>query len=136
MNSNPQGARLYLDGAYRGVTPYKYSDSKIVGSSTPIKLTKEGYEDFQGVLSRSERPDVGAVVGGCFFLFPFLWTMQYDSAHFYDLQIAGASSSSKPAMESEKLESRLQELKKMLEQNTITQEEYNALRKRAIDGAK
>jgi membrane peptidoglycan carboxypeptidase len=39
-------------------------------------------------------------------------------------------------MENEKLESRLQELKKMLEQNTITQEEYNALRKRAIDGAK
>ena len=134
INSNPQGSKLYVDGAYRGVTPYKYSDSKIVGSTTQLKLAKDGYDNLQTVLSKSERPDVGAIVGGCFFLFPFLWTMQYDSQHYYDLIAPEASTTN--TTDSEVLEIKLQRLKKMLEQGTITQDEYTTLRKRAIDGAK
>ena len=136
INSKPPGAKLYIDGAYRGVTPYKYSDSKIVGSSTPLKFTKDGYQDLETTLSRSERPDVGAIVGGVFFLFPFLWTMQYDSEHFYDLQPMGAASAKEAVVKSEDLETRLKELKKMLDDGSLTQDEYNSLRKRAIDNAK
>ena len=68
MNSKPQGAKLYMDGQFKGETPFPYSDTKIVGSTTTIKLTLPGYEPFDGILSRNERADVGAIVGGALFL--------------------------------------------------------------------
>jgi hypothetical protein len=49
-------------------------------------LTKEGYEDFMASFSRDEEVDVGAVIGGIFFLFPFLWTMKYKPFHTYELE--------------------------------------------------
>jgi hypothetical protein len=85
IRSDPSGAKVYLNEQYRGVTPYLYSDQKIVGSATRIKLTKEGYEDFYAVLTRDERVDAGAVVGGLIFFFPFLWVMEYDPVHTYEL---------------------------------------------------
>jgi len=61
------------------------TDTKIVGSATPIRLVMEGYDDFNGVLKRNEEANVGAIIGGVFLLFPFLWTMDYKSAHTYEL---------------------------------------------------
>jgi len=46
----------------------------------------EGYEDFLGSFSRDEEVDVGAIIGGIFFLFPFLWTMKYKPFHTYELK--------------------------------------------------
>jgi ABC-type oligopeptide transport system substrate-binding subunit len=86
IQSNPSGAKLYMNGEYMGVTPYSYSDTKIVGSSTDVRLEKEGFETLHTFLSRDERVDVGAIVGGVFFLFPFLWTMKYNPTHTYELR--------------------------------------------------
>lgn len=86
IQSNPSGAKLYMNGEYMGVTPYSYSDTKIVGSSTEVRLEKEGYEPMFTFLSRDERVDVGAIVGGVFFLFPFLWTMKYNPTHTYEMR--------------------------------------------------
>lgn len=85
INSSPNGAKLYIDGEPVGNTPYTYTDTKIVGSSTPIRLVKEGYEDYNGVLKRNEEANVGAIIGGILFLFPFLWTMDYKATHTYEL---------------------------------------------------
>ncbi len=85
INSNPSGAKLYIDSEPVGTTPYTYSDTKIVGSSTPLRLVMEGYEDFNTVLKRNEEANVGAIVGGIFLLFPFLWVMDYKSQHTYEL---------------------------------------------------
>ena len=76
IQSTPPGAEVYINMQKKGVTPYAYSDTKIVGSSTNIKLVKTGYQDFDVTLVRNERADVGAIIGGCFVLFPFLWTMK------------------------------------------------------------
>ena len=92
IESNPSGAKVYMNGEYKGVTPYSYSDTKIVGSSTDVRLEKEGYETFNTVLSRNERADVGAIIGGVFFLFPFLWTMKYNPVHTYELRPSGTAS--------------------------------------------
>ena len=48
-------------------------------------LKLNGYEDCHILLVRNERADVGAIVGGCFFWVPFLWTMQYNPSHTYEL---------------------------------------------------
>ena len=85
INSAPNGAKLYVDGEPVGTTPYTYSDTKIVGSSTPIRIVMEGYEDFNGLLKRNEEANVGAIIGGFFLLFPFFWTMDYKTAHTYEL---------------------------------------------------
>lgn len=61
-----------MNEEYKGVTPLTYSDTKIVGSVTTLRLEKEGYETFNTLLSRNERVDVGAIIGGLFVLVPFL----------------------------------------------------------------
>ena len=85
IHSKPEGARLYEDNVYVGTTPYTQKDSKIVGTQTPLKLTLDGYEPFETHLSKDEKADVGAIVGGVFFLFPFLWTEGYLPEHTYEL---------------------------------------------------
>ena len=49
VTSNPSGARVYLDGAYKGTTPYTIT-SVSVGSHT-IKLTKTGYGDITKIVN-------------------------------------------------------------------------------------
>lgn len=85
INSSPNGGKLYLDGEAVGTTPYTHTDTKIVGSATPIKIVMDGYQDFNGVLKRNEEANVGAIIGGFFLLFPFLWTMDYKGTHNYEL---------------------------------------------------
>lgn len=86
IQSDPNGAKVYMNGEYKGVTPFSYSDTKIVGSTTDVRLELEGYETLHTVLARNERADVGAIIGGLFFLFPFLWTMKYNPVHTYELR--------------------------------------------------
>ncbi len=86
IQSDPSGAKLYLNGEAVGETPYMHTDTKIIGSTNTVRLTMDGYEDFIGSFSRDEEVDIGAVVGGIFFLFPFLWTMKYKPFHTYELQ--------------------------------------------------
>ena len=86
IQSNPSGAKVYMNEEYKGVTPLSYSDTKIVGSTTYVRLELEGYESLNTILSRNEAADVGAIIGGVFFLFAFLWTMKYNPIHTYELR--------------------------------------------------
>lgn len=88
IHSKPEGAKVYMDNVYVGKTPYTYKDMKIVGSKTPLELKLDGYETLDTHLSKSEKPDIGAIVGGIFFTFPFLWTMEYLPEHTYELEPA------------------------------------------------
>ena len=92
IQSSPSGAKVYLNGEYTGVTPYTHTDTKIVGSSTQVRLEKEGYETLNTAFSRNEDADVGAIIGGIFFLFPFLWTMKYKPVRTYELVPSGNAS--------------------------------------------
>jgi hypothetical protein len=85
LQSSPSGAKLYMNGEPVGKTPYTHTDTKIVGSTTILKITLDGYEDFNGVLTRNEEVNVGAIIGGLFLLFPFLWVMDYKPMHNFEL---------------------------------------------------
>ena len=52
-----------------------------------VTLKQEGYEDFYTVLNKNEKADAGAIVGGIFFLFPFIWTMGYNPSHTYEMYL-------------------------------------------------
>ncbi len=85
INSVPKGAKVYIDDQYKGVTPYDYSDTKIVGSPTRIRLVKEGYEEFHTTIQRSESFQPCACAGGVVFLVPFLWIMGYNPDRTYEM---------------------------------------------------
>ena len=85
IHSIPSGAKLYLDGEPVGRTPYRHTDTRITGATMGVKLEMEGYETLHSSFSRNEEVDVGAVVGGVFFFWPFLWTMKYKPTHSFEL---------------------------------------------------
>ncbi|MDD4776846.1 MAG: PEGA domain-containing protein [Fermentimonas sp.] len=86
IQSNPSGAKVYMNEEYMGVTPLSYSDTKIVGSTTSMRIEKEGFEPLYTYLTRNEEVDVGAIIGGIFVWVPFLWTMKYKPVHNYELR--------------------------------------------------
>ena len=96
IHSNPQGAKLYLNGEPVGRTPYAMTDTKIVGSTTIVRLEMEGYEPTHGTIARNEQFSVGACIGGVFLLFPFLWIMEYKPLHTFELQPAANQTARAP----------------------------------------
>ncbi len=145
INSNPRGARVYLDGEPVGTTPYHYSDTKILGTTTEIRLEAEGYEPFYTYMTRNEEVDAGAVVGGLFFMFPFLWTMKYKPSRTFEMIPLGANEAqpvqaTAPAAAvvpvGKSNVERLRELKQMLDEKLITQQEYDATKKKILEDIK
>ncbi len=89
INSMPEGARVYVQDQPVGYTPYTYSDTKIVGTVTPIRLEFEGYKPLTTVLVRNEEIDVAPIIGGFCFAWPlWLWSMKYQPMHLYELMPA------------------------------------------------
>ena len=89
INSIPSGAKVYVDGEYRGSTPYYYKDQKIIYSSTYLKLKKKGYDDFNISFQRNEEFAPGPCVGAVLVYFPVLWIMKYRPERTYELEKKG-----------------------------------------------
>lgn len=106
-------------------------------------------------LVRNERADAGAIVGGVFLLFPFLWTMKYDPEHTYELRTANGNSqpvttpntlvdtqssgvSMPAAAQSAGIKSkadRLRENKRLYDEKVLTEKEYEAEKKKILDSS-
>ncbi|MFN0030831.1 MAG: PEGA domain-containing protein [Flavobacteriales bacterium] len=133
IQSTPSGADVYMDGQPLGKTPVSYSDTKIVGSSTSVTLKKEGYADLNTTLTRDEKADVGAIIGGCFLLFPFLWTMEYNPTHNYTLISASASAGNGTTAKTTDSTADLIRLKGLLDQGAITEDEFTTLKVKILN---
>lgn len=142
IQSSPTGAKLYVDGEPVGKTPYTHRDTKIVGSSTTIKMEKEGYEPLTTSFSRNEEVDVGAIIGGLFVWIPFLWTMRYKPTHSYELtplvgtQQEPAVTAPKPSVLLGSKAEQLRELKGLLDDKVITPAEYESEKKKILEDDK
>jgi hypothetical protein len=86
IHSIPEGAKLYINDEPVGTTPYLHRDTRIVGSTTRVRLEQEGYKILNASFSRNEEADAGAIIGGVFLYVPFLWTMKYKPTHTYELK--------------------------------------------------
>jgi len=138
IQSNPSGAKVYLNGEPVGTTPYTHRDTKIVGSTTTVKLEKDGYDPLNTSFSRDEEVDVGAIIGGIFVLVPFLWTMKYKPTHTYELTPSSGNEQqiikTTPQQNQTKSKAdRLRELKQLLDEKVITQEEYEKEKKKILE---
>jgi len=134
IQSNPSGAKVYFDEEPVGFTPYYHSDTKITGYTTEIILVKEGYDTLITYMSRNETVDAGAIVAGWFLIIPFLWTMKYKPVHYYELvpktgAIVPSIEPFNPASKS----NRLRELKSLLDDKIITEEEFQKEKKKILD---
>lgn len=85
IQSNPPSAKVYIDGNYAGTTPFTMSDTKMVGSSTQVRLEYPGYQPLDTVITRNEEFDVLACIGGLLVLVPFLWIMKYRPVHMFEM---------------------------------------------------
>jgi len=82
----PSGAKIYVNDEFRGETPYTLADNNIIGTTSAIRLEKEGYQPFTTFITRSEEIDPAPVVCGLIFT-PvwWLWAMKYRPVHAYEL---------------------------------------------------
>jgi hypothetical protein len=90
LQSQPPGALVKINGVQVGTTPYTHSDTKIVGTTTPIRLEAPGYKPMDVMIQRNEEVDPLALIGGIFLLVPFFWVMRYHPTHMYQLVPEGA----------------------------------------------
>jgi hypothetical protein len=138
IRSSPSGAKVYLNGEAVGTTPYSHTDTKIVGTTTQVLLEKEGYEPLNVSFSRDEEVDVGAIIGGVFFLVPFLWTMKYKPLRTYEMKpISGVQVPFAPGpgdiqMSASKAD-KLRELKELLDDQIITPAEFEKEKKKILE---
>ena len=138
LKSNPNGAKIYVNGSYQGTTPCTYSDDKIVGSRTFFTLKLDGYQDCMVMLVKNEQTNVLAVAT-CFLLVPLLWLDDYYPEHTYELQKEGTISDADAAADSSSngdFGILLRHYKKMLDDRAITNDEYISLRRKAINNSK
>lgn len=136
IQSNPPGAKVYINGESVGVTPYTMTDTKIVGSCSVVRLEKDGHETLNTSICRNEQADVGAIIGGVFLLVPFLWTMKYNPTHSYELYpLEGHEEESeiKNNNTAESKTTRLLELKTLLDKGIITKEEFEIEKKKILN---
>ena len=87
INSEPKGASVYVDGQKLGKTPYLVSDSKTFFTKTTLTLKKDGYEDVNAFITKDGSINIGACIGGVFFLIPFLWIKDYQPVYNFELDV-------------------------------------------------
>lgn len=147
IQSYPSAAKVYINGEQVGVTPYWYGDTKIIGSVTNIDLIKDGFEPLYTMIERNEQVDFGAIIGGFCLWFPFLWTMQYNPTHNYELipimqqspqttpEVVALQPTEQPAQNqsvSTKAQ-QLRELKQLLDEKLITKEDFEKQKQKILD---
>ncbi len=88
IKSNPPGAKVFLNGEPVGKTPFTMTDTKVVFTSTAVRLEKPGYEPLNTTITRSEEFDIGPFCGGFFTFVPitWLWMFKYRPEHVYELE--------------------------------------------------
>lgn len=86
IKTKDAGVDVYIDDSYYGKTPVAYSDTKIVGSATSVKLKKPGCQEDFHMMNKNEEFQVGPCIGGFLVLVPFLWIMGYKAERTYEYE--------------------------------------------------
>ena len=83
IDSKPQGATVYIDGAPRGETPITQELSNLAFETYQLRLELEGYHSVYTSLEQEVK--VGAAIGGFLFLPAWLWAYGPVDYQYYEL---------------------------------------------------
>lgn len=89
-SSDPE-SRIYVNGEYLGTGQAVYSDQKVAFSKNRVEIRKDGCAPERHSFRRSEEADPGAIIGGLFLTFPFLWVTEYKPHRAYEFHCDTAS---------------------------------------------
>ncbi len=137
IKSVPSDADVYINGEWVGKTPYLYTDTKVSFSMVMVDIVKEGYEPIYTMFRRDEEFNPGTFIGG-FFIWPiWLWTLDYKPTRTYYLTPlnntkSGDSVTEMQYLSTSKLE-KLREIKKMLDEKLITEDEYQKQKAKILE---
>lgn len=81
INSEVEGAKVYIDGEYVGTTPTVATVSNAAWLDQEVILTKEGYKPLHTDLNKEIK--IGNVISGIFFWIPLLWCWGPKQNQFY-----------------------------------------------------
>lgn len=84
IRSTDSQAKIYIDSEFKGTGVATHTDTKMIGSTTTVRMEKPGCEPQFYNFSRNEEFDAGACAGGVFVLVPFLWIQKYKPEHVYE----------------------------------------------------
>lgn len=140
IKSIPSGAKVFINGEPVGTTPYLHVDTHVTGMLINVDIIKEGYEPIYTSIRRIEEFNVGNFIGGFFIMPIWLWTMDYQPTHTYELVPTALlnNSQSEPATENSmsplrpKID-RLKELKQLLDEKVITENDYETQKQKILD---
>lgn len=91
IRSTDSQAKIYIDGEIKGTGTATHTDTKIIGSTTSVRIEKPGCEPAFFTFSRNEEFDAGACAGGVFVLVPFLWIQKYKAERTYEYNCVSTS---------------------------------------------
>jgi hypothetical protein len=142
IQSEPPGARLFINGEYMGTTPYTLTDTKTAGTTNWVRLEMNGFETLYTSFSRTERVEVGAIVAGIFLWIPFAWGLKYKP--YRSFLLAPLDGEYEEAVEEDmeyydrirlsdmdKFEA-LREIKNLYDEGILTKEEFEKEKKRIL----
>jgi hypothetical protein len=122
IQSSPEGAKLYLNGEPVGTTPYTQKDTKIVGSCTTVRLEKDGYETFTSNFCRNEEVELRKTSGP---------DQQNQNLPAENQKIDPKENDSNDTLSKA---AKLRELKELLDEGIINQEEFDSEKQKILDG--
>ncbi len=91
VNSRPQGARVYIDGAFIGEAPATHSDTVTATTKNLVKLELPGYKQTNGIIAADQwvtSKVVFSVICGAFTLIGLvglLWSTEYRPSYEFTL---------------------------------------------------
>ncbi|MDA8886329.1 SHOCT domain-containing protein [Bacteroidia bacterium] len=142
IRSFPENANLNIDGRDVGKAPYRHQDSKVSLSTTEISLTMDGYRTLNTFITKDEEVDIGPAIAGFFVFIPWLWALKYEPSYTFTLKpeevkkqnieptiLVDPQDSKTP--ETSKAQ-RLRELKALLDEGILTQEEFDEQKKKIL----
>ena len=83
IETNVPGATVKINNQKVGKTPLQKSLSDFAFQEYDVTIEKEGYEILNTQLAKEAK--VGPIVGGIFFIFPFLWCYGPSPYQYFDL---------------------------------------------------
>ena len=84
--TDPVGVKVYVNDEYVGRSPADYTDSRMIGAQSRVRLEKEGYQTLETYFTRDEKVDWPMLALAVYFIIPVLWVMDYKSEHRYELK--------------------------------------------------